>query len=114
MSMNLELWHLILLLLAFFGFVGAVAKIFFGQFDGRQRERFKALQDELQRHSKEEEKYATKLTEVERDLLLLRADLPQKFVLREDYIRNQTVLEAKLDTISAEIKNLQLQGAANG
>lgn len=56
----------------------------------------------------------TQFQPLERDLLSLKADLPMMYVRREDYIRGQTVIEAKLDALFNELKNVQLQGAQNG
>lgn len=32
------------------------------------------------------------------------------YVMRDDYVRNQTVIEAKLDSVALRIENLQLKG----
>lgn len=47
----------------------------------------------------------------ERNLLLLKADLPLHYVRREDYVRNQTVIEAKLDGLALRLENLKLREA---
>ena len=52
--------------------------------------------------------------QLEKDLLRFQAALPEKFVARDDYIRNQTVIEAKLDAIASEVKVVQIQGAKRG
>lgn len=98
MSVQLELWHLILLLLAFFGLVGGFGKVLLDQFEKRLDERFAGLEDGH-----------TKALDVERQLLMLRAELPLGYVRREDYIRNQTVIEAKIDAVALHIQNLQLK-----
>jgi hypothetical protein len=46
---------------------------------------------------------------VERELLTLKADLPLHYVRREDYIRGQSVLEAKLDGLGVKMENAQLR-----
>lgn len=46
---------------------------------------------------------------VERELLTLKADLPLHYVRREDYIRGQSILEAKLDGLGMKIENAQLR-----
>lgn len=51
---------------------------------------------------------------VERDLLQLRADLPLHYVRREDYVRGQTIIEAKMDAIALKIENLQLRNSFPG
>lgn len=50
---------------------------------------------------------------VERELLTLKADLPLAYVRREDYIRGQSILEAKLDGLGGKIENAQLRALKN-
>lgn len=47
---------------------------------------------------------------LEREFLMFQRDLPLHYVRREDYIRNQTVIEAKLDALAMRMENLQLKG----
>lgn len=47
----------------------------------------------------------------EKDLLLMRGDLPNLYVRREDYIRGQTVIESKLDAVYSKLELVQIQGA---
>jgi len=51
---------------------------------------------------------------IERDLMDLRAEMPTHYVRREDHIRNQSVIEAKLDALANELKQARLEGAKNG
>ncbi len=53
-------------------------------------------------------------TQVEMQLLELRVELPERYVRREDYTRNQTVIETKIDRVFEQLENLRLQGAING
>lgn len=46
----------------------------------------------------------------EKDLLLMRGDLPNLYLRREDYIRGQSTIEAKLDAIASELKMVQIKG----
>ena len=50
---------------------------------------------------------------VERDLLRLQASMPLHYVLREDYIRGQSVIEAKLDGLGSKLENAQLRALKN-
>lgn len=54
-------------------------------------------------------KDASEWRQVEKDLMLLKADLPLNYIRREDYLRGQTVLEAKMDALAVRIENLQLR-----
>ncbi|MDD5479681.1 MAG: hypothetical protein PHT20_08315 [Rhodoferax sp.] len=46
---------------------------------------------------------------VERELLTLKADMPLNYVRREDYIRGQSVLEAKIDGLGTKVENVLLR-----
>ena len=45
----------------------------------------------------------------ERALLILKAELPREYVPREDYMRNQLVLENKIDVVREKLENLSLR-----
>jgi len=114
MNIQMDLWTLISflvgLLLAFITAVFAGGKLLLSQVERRLDERFKAQDAKfaaLEQAGKDE---AGQWRRVERDLLRLQADLPLHYVRREDYIRNQTVIEAKLDAVALKIENLQLKG----
>lgn len=119
MMIQMELWHLISLLLAFFACVGTFGKVLLSQFEKRQAERFKA-QDKAQQATEEHwdtrfstlETVAKEWVRVEREFLEWKAALPMTYVMRDDYVRNQTVIEAKLDSVALRIENLQLKGIA--
>jgi hypothetical protein len=117
MLIQIELWHLVTLLLSFFACVGAFGKLLLNQFEKRQAERFKA-QEEARKASADHwdqrfsslESAAKEWVRVEREFLEWKADLPMTYVMRDDYVRNQTVIEAKLDSVALRIENLQLKG----
>ena len=122
MTVQLELWQLITLLLGFFSCIGLFGRILLAQAEKRLDERFKAqekVRDENKQHW--DEKFgrienavsdSVRLSsEVERQVLRLKADLPRDFVMRDDYVRNQTVIEAKLDAVALRLENAQLKGA---
>lgn len=128
MTIQLELWHLITLLLAFFGCVGGFGKVLIAQFEKRLGERFKAQdeareagsrslrealsqqRDALAQHILDERKTSAQVISLERDFLTWKAELPVQYVRREDYVRNQTIIEAKLDAVALKIENIQLKG----
>lgn len=124
MAVQLEPWQVIGLLLSFFGCMAGFGKLLLAQFDRRLDERFAAQEKSrmesqahwdtrfsaLDRASREE---AQQWQRVEREVLALKADLPLRYVLRDDYIRNQTVIEAKIDGVALRIENLSLKGAKN-
>lgn len=66
--------------------------------------RFDALEASIGEESKA-------INRVKEDLLTLKADLPVSYVRREDWIRNETITNAKLDAIWREISNLKAEKA---
>ena len=50
---------------------------------------------------------------IEREFLRFQADLPVLYVRREDYVRGQSVIEAKLDALYSKLEVVQLKGAKN-
>ncbi|AIL10039.1 TPA: hypothetical protein ACOEOC_004223 [Stenotrophomonas maltophilia] len=49
--------------------------------------------------------------EVEGELTNFRLEVAKDYVRREDYARGQSVIEAKLDAVASEIKNMQNKGS---
>ena len=72
------------------------------------------MRDALQRYTDQGERTNERLTELEKRFLESKAELPLHYVRREDYIRGQSILEAKFDAIYNKLELLQLQGAKNG
>lgn len=117
MKIELELWHVVTLLLAFFSCVWTFGVVLLGQIEKRLDERFKA-QEETRKESQQhwDQKFAAmgasakEWVRLERDFLDFKAALPMTFVIREDFVRNQTVIEAKLDALALRLENAQLKG----
>lgn len=129
MMVQVELWALLIflvgLLLSFLGCIFGFAKVLGGQIDKRLDEKFKAqeearvagaktLREHIDRYVTTGEKTATQVANLERDFLKWQADLPIHYVRREDYVRGQTVIEAKLDALYNKLEVVQIKGAGNG
>ena len=114
MTLQIEFTWLIGLFALFICAMWALGKVLIGQVEKRLDERFKAqdvVRAEAQGH------WELRFTTIEkmaratdRDMLLMRGDLPNLYVRREDHIRGQSVIEAKLDAISSELKMVQIKG----
>lgn len=109
------------LIVFFLGALWLFGQIIVRQFKAGLDERFLALDQKREsgsqqlrelfaRHIEEEERLTKQLQSLERDFLTFRADLPLQYVRREDYVRNQTVIEAKLDGLALRFENLMLKG----
>ncbi|MFF6470734.1 hypothetical protein ACET32_20805 [Pseudomonas aeruginosa] len=121
MNIELQFWQAIFLLLSFFGFVAGAGKLLLSQIDKRLDLRFQLLEEARKEGAKHwDERFGSILAQqkedtatvkrLERDLMGLRAELPERYVRREDYIRGQTVIEAKLDSLALRMENIQLKG----
>jgi len=128
-TINIEFWQLLTflagLLATFLGFAFGIGRLLLGQFERRLDERFSAQQESraaAQKHwdgkflglEKNAAQESEQWRQVERDLLRLQADLPLNYVRREDYIRNQSVIEAKIDGLALRIENALLKGVPHG
>jgi hypothetical protein len=113
MTIQIELWALLstlggwLLILG--GGLWTVAKVIGGQVDRRLNEKFETQGKSITLYAESAARTADELRRLEQDFLNWKGTLPVTYVLREDYIRGQVVLEAKQDTQRAEIKVVQMQ-----
>lgn len=126
MTLQVDLWQLIGLLCGLLATLASLglgfARLLLSQVEQRLDERFDSLQKArddsrvvcLNRFSaidRERREEMAQWQRVERDLLALRAELPLHYVRREDYVRGQTVVEAKLDALALKLENLQLRAS---
>lgn len=94
--------------------VAVIARWAVDQFEKRLDERFAAQEkartegsriwsERLQRMEERQERGEEKLNK-------LLIELPREYVRREDWVRSQSVIEAKLDSLALRIENLSLRG----
>lgn len=125
MQVTLDLWHVISLAVSFFGASAAAGKLLLSQTQKHLDERFNSQEaaraanhDQVSRRLDSMEASAREemgnWQRIERDLLKLQADMPIHYVRREDYIRGQSVIEAKLDALGNKLELAQLRVAAAG
>lgn len=126
---QVEMWALLTflvgLLVTFMAAVFGFAKVLGGQIDKRLDEKFKAqeeareagarsLREHIDRHIDQGDRTAVQVGNLERDFLKWQAELPIHYVRREDYVRGQTVIEAKLDALYNKLEVVQIKGAGHG
>jgi uncharacterized damage-inducible protein DinB len=87
-SIQVEFWHLITLFLGFIGVLATFGQIMLGQLDKRL------------------EKQGQRMDNIERDLREMQLSLPNTYQRREDAIRFETMLNAKLDAIGGRMERL--------
>ncbi|TNG92274.1 hypothetical protein FHQ28_12455 [Pasteurellaceae bacterium USgator11] len=95
MTITVEFWHLVGLLLSFLGCCFGFGKILVAQFKYSLDERYQ-----------QQQKINDKVENLEQTLNGLNATLPLNYVLRDDYIRGQAVLEAKMDALHKTLSDL--------
>lgn len=124
MNIQVDFWQLVGLLGAFVASCGAIGFVLLTQIQKGLDQRFTAQEDA---RATSHTQLATRLDgieqvnrdetiqwqRVEREFLMFKADLPMKYVMRDDYIRGQTTIEAKLDAIAVKVENTQLRAALN-
>lgn len=102
MTLELNLANLIFILFTLVGAFWTLVKVIIYQYEKSLDERFKALAGTIERDQE-----ITR--QLERDFLKMQAELPLHYVRREDYIRGQSVIEAKLDGLGTKLENAQLR-----
>lgn len=103
MTMTPSFWQLVAVLVtiatALTGAFAYLLRQLLAQFEKRLEVKFASLEEESENWHR-----------VEHDLMQLRLELPDRYVRREDYIRNQTIIESKLDLINERVAGLHHQG----
>ena len=121
MSIQLELWHFILLIIAFITALFTITKLLLTQTLASIDDKFKTQDastksfkeqlvtrlDRLEAASRDER---DQWQRIERELLTLKADLPINYVRREDYAQAIATIMAKLDGMSLRFENILLRG----
>jgi len=109
MTIQLDFWHLVGLLVAFFGACAGAGKLLLDQAQRHLDLRFVTLSGRLDGMEHVNREDAQQWQRVEREMLKFQADMPMKYVMRDDYIRGQSILEAKLDGLAGKLENAQLR-----
>lgn len=113
MRLELELWHAILLMLAFLGFVFAAGKVLLKQVEVHIDNRFSSQSKRLDQIEGSQKLEANRWIDVERQILHLKAEMPLNYVRREDYVQAVATIMAKLDAMSMRFENILLRGQKN-
>ncbi len=98
------------LIVFFLGALWLFGQIIVRQFKSGLDERFASLDQKRETGAQAIRDLGGQMQSLERDFLSFRAELPLQYVRREDYVRNQTVIEAKLDGLALRFENLMLKG----
>ena len=109
MTVQVDFWQLVLLLVAFLGACAATFLYVIGLLQNHFDATLKGIDNRLMSIEATNKEEVAQWQRVERDLMDLKSQLPINYVRREDYIRGQSVIEAKLDGLAMKIENQQLR-----
>ncbi|MGJ8523027.1 hypothetical protein R84981_001720 [Carnimonas sp. R-84981] len=70
------------------GILVLLIRVLLSQFEKRLDQRFNQV-----------EKATEEIAKLDYKLMQLKSELPERYVMRDDYVRGQTVLEAKMDAL---------------
>ncbi len=105
------------LLVAWSGFLVGIIKWFLANYHKGIGEKFQGVSDQITANNNDSarrnEATNKELRRIDREILEMRAMLPDKYVRREDAIREQVMISAKLDSLAAKIDNIILRGGIN-
>jgi hypothetical protein len=106
-SFNLELWHLFGMAATLIGAYWVLIVLIVKQFNAGLTTRFATLEnartEESTRTNERFDRIEVSQKNLDRDLLMLKAELPDRYVRREDAIRSEMTLHAKFDGLAARI-----------
>lgn len=111
MTFSLDLWQTIVLVSMLLGAFLGLLKLLLSQHTKHIDAAFEAQGERLTRIERSNETDTGNWQRIEREFRDFKADLPVAYVRRDDYIRGQSVLEAKLDGLATKLENAQLRAA---
>jgi uncharacterized membrane protein YhiD involved in acid resistance len=107
MNVEIDIWKAIGLALTLLGAFWVLIVLIVKQFNAGLTTRFKRLEDSrIEADSRDGDRFnrlELSQKQQERELLLLKAELPDKYVKREDAIRSEMTLHAKFDGLAGRI-----------
>lgn len=99
MTVELDVYQTIGLVITIAGSIFGAGKAFFGRVESSMRERDDGLKSEICKLGDSIDKEADTVKKLEREMMELKVQLPEKYLTREDYNRHYTVIDAKLDKL---------------
>lgn len=98
-TFEMPVWQMISIAVTILGAFVGVMKMLLVQMERRLDQRFAVVDRDSER-----------LREMEIGMERLRGEMPLHYVRREDWARNQSIIEAKLDGLALKLENVQLKG----
>ena len=109
MTLELEGYQAIMLAITIGGSIFGAGRAFFGRVESALKDRDDGLKAEIAKVNENMSKESEAIRKIDRELLMLKADLPREYVAKEDFIRSFTVVEAKIDAVQTTLTNFAKQ-----
>ena len=103
MTLELEGYQAIMLAITIGGSIFGAGRAFFGRVESALKDRDDGLKAEIAKVNENMSKESEAIRKLDRDLLMLKADLPREYVAKEDFVRSFTVVEAKIDAVQSTL-----------
>lgn len=122
MSIQIDLWQLVGAVTAMLVFFGGIAvglcERLLKRTEHSLESHINVLENRFNEVKELTQRGVDKADQLEKDFLRFQADLPLNYVRREDYVRGQSVIEAKLDALyamlNAQANSHAREGKHNG
>lgn len=109
MTIQLEIYQFIMILIAVLSTVIGTVKILWARIEKSLELNFNATNHKIENVAEQAAEGQKEVRALERQFLEFKADMPFRYIARDDYIRGQTVIEAKLDAVAETLKNVQIK-----
>lgn len=103
---TLDTWQILTILCVLCTALWAFGKLFFGQTIKALGTRFEQYELELKDENDRRERMELNIRQVERDFLMFRAELPERYVLKADLDRFREFIEMRVQEIRSLIIGL--------
>lgn len=97
MRIELELWHVLVMLMTVVGAFWALAQMLIKASQDHIGEKFGAMTELIKSQSEMIRGQGDDMRRIERDLMGLKAELPRDYVRREDYTQTIATIMTKID-----------------
>lgn len=109
MTIQLEIYQFIMILIAVLSTVVGTVKILWGRIEKSLELNFTTTNLKIESVAAQSAEAQKEIRALERQFLEFKADMPFRYIARDDYIRGQTVIEQKLDAVAQKLENVQIK-----
>ena len=108
MTLTVDFWWLVGFGITEVGAFFALAKMIFSATTQRLDERFERMHAHLSEMHASHKASTDELRRIDRELMALRAELPEKYVRREDHNKDIASIFVRIDSLSLKLDNIFL------